>query len=619
MTVSGGAGTVSYQWQSSSSATGPFADIIGATNANYTTPALSTTTYYQVIITASASDCDAVTSAVAAVTVVPDIVITANPTDDSICEGGTSTMSVAITGGSGTISYQWQSSSSISGPFADISGATNATYTTDVLTTTTYYQVVVSASASGCEAATSGIATITVIPDIVINADPADDTICEGGTSTLSVGITGGAGTITYQWQSSLSVTGPFADIAGATNVSYTTDPLTVTTYYQVIVSASASGCESATSEIATVTVLDDIAITAQPSDDSVCEGGSSDLSVTVSGGAGTVSYQWQSSSSATGPFADIIGATNANYTTPALTTTTYYQVIITASASDCDAVTSAVATVTVVPDIVITANPTDDSICEGGTSTMSVAITGGSGTISYQWQSSSSISGPFADISGATNATYTTDVLTTTTYYQVVVSASASGCDAATSGIATITVIPDIDINAEPSDDTICEGGTSTLSVGITGGAGTISYQWQSSSSATGPFADIAGATDATYTTDPLTVTTYYQVIVSASASGCESATSEVATVTVLDDIAITAQPSDDSVCEGGSSDLSVTVSGGAGTISYQWQSSSSASGPFADIIGATNANYTTPALTTTTYYQVIITASASDCDAVT
>ncbi|MEZ5039125.1 MAG: hypothetical protein R2828_04510 [Saprospiraceae bacterium] len=42
----------------------------------------------------------------------------------------------------------------------------------------------------------------------------------------------------------------------------------------------------------------------------------------------------------------------------------------------------------------------------------MSVAITGGAGTISYQWQSSSSATGPFADIVGATNATYTTDAV---------------------------------------------------------------------------------------------------------------------------------------------------------------------------------------------------------------
>ncbi|MEZ5039124.1 MAG: hypothetical protein R2828_04505 [Saprospiraceae bacterium] len=87
--------------------------------------------YYQVIVSASASDCESATSEVAEVEVIEDIVITANPTDDSICEGGTSTLSVAITGGAGTISYQWQSSSSATGPFVDIAGATNATYTTD--------------------------------------------------------------------------------------------------------------------------------------------------------------------------------------------------------------------------------------------------------------------------------------------------------------------------------------------------------------------------------------------------------------------------------------------------------------------------------------------------------
>ncbi len=612
VTVSGGAGTITYQWQSSTDGTN-FSDITGATNATYNTPALTTTTFYQVIIEASASDCDAVTSAVAEVTVVPDLVITAQPTDDEICEGGTSTLSVAVDNGTGDITYQWQISTDGTN-FSDISGATDATYTTDALSATTYYQVVVSASASGCDDVTSAIATVTVTPDIVITADPTDDTICEGGTSSLSVSITGGAGTITYQWQISTDGTN-FSDISGATNATYTTDPLTATTYYQVLVEASASGCEAATSAIATITVIDDLAITAQPQDDEICEGGTATVSVTVSGGAGTITYQWQSSTDGTN-FSDITGATNDTYNTPALTTTTFYQVIIEASASDCDAVTSAVAEVTVVPDLVITAQPQDDEICEGGTSTLSVAVDNGTGDITYQWQISTDGTN-FSDISGATNATYTTDALSATTYYQVVVSASASGCDDVTSAIATVTVIPDIVITADPTDDTICEGGTSSLSVSITGGAGTITYQWQISTDGTN-FSDITGATNATYTTDPLTATTYYQVLVEASASGCEAATSAIATITVIDDLAITAQPQDDEICEGGTATVSVTVSGGAGTITYQWQSSTDGTN-FSDITGATNATYNTPALTETTYYQVIIEASASDCDAVT
>ena len=148
------------------------------------------------MIEASASDCDAVTSAAAEVTVVPDLVITAQPTNDEICVGGTSsTLSVAVDNGTGDITYQWQISTDGTN-FSDISGATDGTYTTAALSATTYYQVVVSASASGCDDVTSATATVTVIPDIVITADPTDDTICEGGTSSLSVSITGGAGTI---------------------------------------------------------------------------------------------------------------------------------------------------------------------------------------------------------------------------------------------------------------------------------------------------------------------------------------------------------------------------------------------------------------------------------------
>ena len=276
-------------------------------NDTYNTPALSQTTFYQVIIEASASDCDAVTSAAAEVTVVPDLVITAQPTNDEICVGGTSTLSVAVDNGTGDITYQWQISTDGTN-FSDISGATNATYTTDALSATTYYQVVVRASASGCDDVTSATATVTVIPDIVITADPTDDTICEGGTSSLSVSITGGAGDITYQWQISTDGTN-FSDITGATSATYTTDALTATTYYQVLVEASASGCEAATSAIATITVIDDLAITAQPQDDEICEGGTASVSVSVSGGAGTITYQWQMSTDGTN-FSDIAGAT---------------------------------------------------------------------------------------------------------------------------------------------------------------------------------------------------------------------------------------------------------------------------------------------------------------------
>ena len=130
VTVANGSSTNAYQWQSSSSVGGPFSNISGASNSSYTPPSgTAGTTYYQAVITASGNDCQSVTSNVATVVVRPDLSITAQPTNIDECVGGTNQLSVTVANGSGTIAYQWQSSSSASGPFSNISGATSSTYT----------------------------------------------------------------------------------------------------------------------------------------------------------------------------------------------------------------------------------------------------------------------------------------------------------------------------------------------------------------------------------------------------------------------------------------------------------------------------------------------------------
>ncbi|MCF6237845.1 MAG: hypothetical protein L3J79_03375, partial [Candidatus Marinimicrobia bacterium] len=73
---------------------------------------------------------------------------------------------------------------------------------------------------------------------------PADQTICNDGSASLSVVATGGSGSYTYQWESSTTdcATG-FAPIVGATSPSYTTPFLTQTTYYHCVVSDVGGVC----------------------------------------------------------------------------------------------------------------------------------------------------------------------------------------------------------------------------------------------------------------------------------------------------------------------------------------------------------------------------------------
>jgi hypothetical protein len=70
-------------------------------------------------------------------------VFTTQPTDVNECVGGTNTMTVVVTGGSGAITYQWQQSADGSTGWTNSvgAGATTATYTpSSAVPGTTYYR-----------------------------------------------------------------------------------------------------------------------------------------------------------------------------------------------------------------------------------------------------------------------------------------------------------------------------------------------------------------------------------------------------------------------------------------------------------------------------------------------
>ncbi|MBK8705164.1 MAG: hypothetical protein IPN33_17415 [Saprospiraceae bacterium] len=588
-------------------------EYFGATNTSYTTPSLTSTTRYRAVVSASGAGCGSATSNAAIVTVVADPSVTVQPVGATICDGGTHTMTVTATGGTPSLTYQWQSSPDGT-TWTNISGATNTSYTTPSLTSTTRYRAVVSASGAGCGSATSNAAIVTVVADPSVTVQPVGTSICEGGTHTMTVTASGGTPSLTYQWQSSTdNVT--FSNISGATNTTYTTPALSSTTYYRVVVSASGAGCGSATSATATVTVNPGLSISGQPLGATICDGGTHTMNITVTGGTPPVSYQWQSSSDNV-TFTNISGATNTSYTTPTLTNTTYYRVQVTSSGGGCSAVTSAVATVTVVADPSVSVQPVGATICDGGTHTMTVTATGGTPSLTYQWQSSPDGT-TWTNISGATNTSYTTPSLTSTTRYRVVVSASGAGCGSATSNAAIVTVVADPSVTVQPVGATICDGGTHTMTVTATGGTPSLTYQWQSSPDGT-TWTNISGATNTTYTTPALTSTTRYRVVVSASGAGCGSATSNAAIVTVVADPSVTVQPVGATICDGGTHTMTVTATGGTPSLTYQWQSSPDGT-TWTNISGATNTSYTTPSLTSTTRYRAVVSASGAGCGSAT
>ncbi len=170
--------------------------------------------------------------------------ITTPPANQTVTAGQTASFTV-VAGGSAPLSYQWQKNG------ANIAGATSASYTTPVTTTSdsgSTFAVVVSNTAG---TVTSAAATLTVTAAAVaptITTPPANQTVTAGQTASFTV-VAGGSAPLSYQWQKN------GANIAGATSASYTT-PVTTTadsgSTFRAVVTNTAG---TVTSAAATLTV----------------------------------------------------------------------------------------------------------------------------------------------------------------------------------------------------------------------------------------------------------------------------------------------------------------------------------------------------------------------------
>jgi len=133
------------------------------------------------------------------------------------------------------------------------------------------------------------------------------------------------------------------------------------------------------------------------PATANLCRSGTATLTLSGAAGGG---IQYQSSASATGPFTDVAGATAASYTTPTLTTTTYYRAQVRCGST---VATSGVTAVTV-NNPAAAAVTTPVTSCVGDPATLTATVAGG-GSVRF-----------FYTPTGSTFLTTSTTTGTTTT-----------------------------------------------------------------------------------------------------------------------------------------------------------------------------------------------------------
>jgi hypothetical protein len=363
---------------------------------------------------------------------------TTDPANQSVSPGQTATFSVTGSGLNPT--YQWQTNHG--GPFVNIAGATNSSYTTpaEVLGDNgEQFRCVVNVACNG-SSVTSAVATLTVQTCVAAAVtDPGNQTVDAGQTATFSVTGTGTSRTL--QWQTNNG--GGWVNVTGATGASYTTPPVQVANeglQVRCVVSVTCGGGSSATSAAATLHVVCTTAGVTNPQNQVVVRGQTATFSVTGSGSTRT--YQWATNNG--GGFVNITGATNSTYTTAPTVDADYglqFQCTVSV-ACDSSVVTSAAASLVVNCDPATTTDPVSQALGAGQTATFTV--TGGGSLPVFQWQKSTDNGSTWNPISGATTASYTTPpavVGDNGSQFRCVV--SACGPTTATSATATLSVSP--------------------------------------------------------------------------------------------------------------------------------------------------------------------------------
>ncbi|MEW7290742.1 hypothetical protein ABW637_09290, partial [Aquimarina sp. 2304DJ70-9] len=432
--------------------------------------------------------------------------------DETICEGGdpvafTETTATSID--AGAITYQWQSSttSAIAG-FANIVGATTATFDSPAITQDTWFKRIDTNTLNGNSCVVETNVVAITVNNITAGVIAADQTICEGDTAATLTEVTptsGDPATFTYQWQfSTTSATATdFVDVAGVgTGVTYDPGVLTADTWFKRIDTGVVNGQSCSVETNVVAITVNNITAGVIAADQTICEGDTAATLTEVtptSGDPATFTYQWQfSTTSATATdFVNVAGVgTGVTYDPGVLTADTWFKRIDTGvvNGQSCSVETNVIeVTVNNITAGVIAA---DQTICEGDTAATLTEVTPTSGdpaTFTYQWQFSttSATATDFVNVAGVgTGVTYDPGVLTADTWFKRIDTGVVNGQSCSVETNVIEVTVNNITAGVIAADQTICEGDTAATLTEVTptsGDPATFTYQWQfSTTSAT-------------------------------------------------------------------------------------------------------------------------------------
>ena len=448
------------------------------------------------------------TGSLPACTACPTITVTTSSQVNVNCFGqSTGSFSVSSSGGTGPYDYVLILGGNTVATFNNIAGSqafTNlaaGTYTLNVTDN------------GGCAGTTTVI--ITGNPALTLTQSSLTPASCGSNNGAVTVSGGGGSGTITYSWNTSPIQTGATASgLAAGPYMVTATDALGCSTTLNVIITSTGGISASIINPV-----------------NPLCNNGTNGTATaTVTGGSGTITYSWSPSGGSSAIGTGLSGGI-------------LYTVTVT-DANSC----AATATVTLTnPTAIAVTSSSTDATCGASDGTLGANGSGGTGTLTYSWNTTPVQN--TANASGVPAGNYTVTVT------------DANGCTANVNesvnnvGAPTISIVSQVDLD--------CNGDTDgTATVAGSGGNGTLTYSWNTVPIQTGVTAtNLAGGSYIATVTD---------------ASGCSS----TVTVTIAEPTAVTGvATSTNSSCSSNTGTATIVASGGDGNYSYLWSNNGTTS----------------------------------------
>jgi PKD repeat protein len=559
----------------------------------------------------------------ASVTVTGPAVLVAGAIAEShvVCFGGvpqTLTSTAPATGGIGLYAYQWQSAADLGGPWSDIPGADQATYTPPAgVPSTIHYRRGVSSGT--CTPVYTGAVTVIINPELVATA-VASQTICTGeNIADIVAGTVGDIPGVTFEWTRTdggvggIPLSGTGSTISGSLSHAFGTDvtvTFTITPYL--------NGC-AGTPAVSEVVVRPSVTIGTQPADTEVCEDGVATFTVIASGAD---SYQWYvNDGGGWTVLADGAAPGGEEYSgtgSASLVITNVHAGMqgyrYRAELDGCGGGTvSAEAALTVLMKVVIEDLIYQPEYCVGQPALYEVVATG-AGTLGYQWQISTNGGVSYSmlvdggEFSGSNTAVLSINPVSSfMNNYRVRVIVTSNRCSPpVTSSPMVINSIPAPLITLQPLSMMACDGTDADFLVQANGNGLQFEWQWLDGLNWITVVNDVDHEIVSLANESRLTVKEVDEIIMQARryrvvvSNDCGNAVSVEAMLTIRSAPVIFARPSDRIACEG--EDVAYTVTESSfETPSYLWQVKLPGAADFTDIAAGDPA-YTgqgTPGLT--------------------